>query len=197
MKVHFAPPRGKLEKPQYEAWLTTNGFEPVWLNKRSKASKYPLILCGGADIGKDVERDLLEMKWIYQALEAEMPIIGVCRGMQILNHYFGGKVLNLEKPILESHAADDFSENEEHLGKKSQFHTVYDNNGDQMLVNSRHHQYCLPIADNFEVTHWTEDKYVAEGIADVDRKIWAVQWHPERGESDNNLYPLDKLFKKS
>ena len=112
----------------------------------------------------------------------------------MLNHYFGGGVLNLEETVLESHAADNFSDNEEHLEKKSQYHHVYDNDGNKMWVNSRHHQYCLPIAPNFEVTHWTESKYVVEGIADVDRKIWAVQWHPERGESDDNLYPLNKLL---
>ena len=194
MKVHVAPPKGKLEKVQYEAWLITNGFEPVFLTKRHKTIKHPLILCGGADIGKDVERDEFEIEWIGKALEANLPIIGICRGMQMLNHYFGGKVLNLEEPVLESHAAGDFSKAESHVEKKSQYHHVYDNDGNKMWVNSRHHQYCLPIADNFEVTHWTEGKYVVEGIADVNRKIWAVQWHPERCESDDNLYPLNKLL---
>lgn len=193
MKVHFAPPRGKLELVQYEAWLLTNGFEPIFIDKFTNKAKYPLILCGGADIGKDRDRDNLEVKWIGKALEAGQPIIGVCRGMQMLNHYFGGGVLNLEEPVLESHAADDFSKNEEHLEKVSQYHHVYDNYGNKMWVNSRHHQYCLPIASNFEVTHWTEDKYVVEGIADESRRIWAVQWHPERGESDDNVYPLNKL----
>ena len=196
MKVHVAPPKGKLEKVQYEAWLITNGFEPVFLTKRHKTIKYPLILCGGADIGKDTARDEFETEWIGKALEANQPIIGVCRGMQMLNHYFGGGVLNLEKPVLESHAADDFSENEEHLEKVSQYHHVYDNDGNKMWVNSRHHQYCLPIASNFKVTHWTENKYVVEGIADEEKQIWAVQWHPERGESDDNVYPLNKLFAK-
>ena len=77
MKVHVAPPKGKLEKVQYEAWLITNGFEPVFLTKRHKTIKHPLILCGGADIGKDVERDEFEIEWIGKALEANLPIIGI------------------------------------------------------------------------------------------------------------------------
>lgn len=196
MKVHVAPPKGKLEKVQYEAWLITNGFEPIWLNKRHRKIKHPLILCGGADIGKDSERDLLEIKWITWALDANQPIIGICRGMQILNKYFGGDVLDLEEPIVESHAAGDFSKAESHIEKRSQYHFVYDNDGTKMWVNSRHHQYCIPVAPNFEVTHWTEDKFVVEGIADENRQIWAVQWHPERCESDDNYYPLNKLFAK-
>ena len=110
-------------------------------------------------------------------------IFGVCQVYSPLLH----------EPVLESHAADDFSKNEEHLEKVSQYHHVYDNDGNKMWVNSSHHQYCLPIATNFEVTHWTESKYVVEGIADESRRIWAVQWHPERGESDDNVYPLNKL----
>ena len=43
MKVHFAPPRGKLELVQYEAWLITNGFEPIFINKYTKKAKYPLF----------------------------------------------------------------------------------------------------------------------------------------------------------
>ena len=61
MKVHFAPPRGKLELVQYEAWLLTNGLEPIFIDKFTNKAKYPLILCGGADIGKDRDRDNLEV----------------------------------------------------------------------------------------------------------------------------------------
>ena len=196
MKVLVAPPKGKLEKVSYESWLITNGIQFKWLTKRNTKIDRPLILCGGADIGKDVDRDALEFHWIELALEANQPIIGVCRGMQILNKYFGGDVLNLEEPVVEAHTTDDFSESVDHSGKASQYHIVHNNDGDQMWVNSRHHQHCIPIAANFQVTHWSDGKYVVEGIADEARKIWAVQWHPERAESDDNVYPLDKLFTK-
>jgi len=196
MKALVAPPKGKLEKVQYETWLITNGIQFKWLTKRDTKIDRPLILCGGADIGKDVDRDALEFYWIELALEAEQPIIGVCRGMQILNYYFGGGVLDLEGKVVESHSADDFAEAEDHVGKRSQYHHVYDNEGNKMWVNSRHHQHCRPIASNFQVTHWTDGMNVVEGIADEARKIWAVQWHPERAESDDNIYPLDKIIAK-
>ena len=196
MKALVAPPKGKLEKVQYETWLITNNIQFKWLTKRDTKIDRPLILCGGADIGKDVDRDALEFHWIELALEAEQPIIGVCRGMQILNYYFGGGVLDLEGPVVESHAADNFAEAEDHIGKRSQYHHVYDSEGNKMWVNSRHHQHCRPIAANFQVTHWTDGMNVVEGIADEDRKIWAVQWHPERAESDDNVYPLDKIIAK-
>ena len=196
MKVLVAPPKGKLEKVQYEAWLTTNGIQFKWLTKRDTKIDRPLILCVGADIGKDVDRDALEFYWIEMALEAKQPIIGVCRGMQILNYYFGGLVKDLDGKLVESHSADDFSEAEDHVGKRSQYHNVFDQDGNQMQVNSRHHQYCAVIASNFIATHWTKGRQVIEGFADPEQQIWAVQWHPERAESDDNSYPLDKLFAK-
>jgi putative glutamine amidotransferase len=69
---------------------------------------------------------------------------------------------------------------------------VHDIDGNLIEVNSRHHQHCSTLANNFKVTYQTKDGLV-EGIEDVERKIWAVQWHPEREECENNEYPLNKL----
>ena len=59
MLVYVAPPRGKLEKIAFHNWLTHYGHEPVWMDLRRKV-KGPLLLCGGADLAKDVERDQRE-----------------------------------------------------------------------------------------------------------------------------------------
>lgn len=194
MIIYVAPPRGIQEKQDCFNWLTHYGHEVVWLDLRRKV-KGPLLLCGGADIGKDQERDDREKIWIKQTLADGYPIIGLCRGMQVLNSYFGGTVEDLSDRIVEDHKAADFSEDIDHSGKPSQFHVVEDLDGVLINVNSRHHQHCSVIADNFKATHLSYPLYsVVEGFEDVDQRIWAVQWHPEKMESEDNEYPLNKLI---
>lgn len=51
-----------------------------------------IILSGGENIGENPERDLIESSLIEYGINNNLPILGVCRGMQILNHYFGGSI---------------------------------------------------------------------------------------------------------
>ena len=196
MTIYVAPPRGKGEKEAIYRWLTYFNHEIIWLDLRRKV-KGPLLLCGGADIGKDKDRDNKEFIWIKQALDSNNKILGVCRGMQMLNYYFGGKVEDLNDSVVEDHKAADFSENIDHSGKPSQFHIVEDLGGKLIRVNSRHHQHCSVLADNFKATHISYPSYsVVEGFEDLNKMIWAVQWHPEKMESEDNEFPLNKLFLK-
>jgi len=194
MIVYVAPPRGKLEKIAFTNWLESYGFVPIWLDDSFTTMEGPLILCGGADIGVRPERDLNENKWIDMALANNQTIIGVCRGMQVLNLYFGGEVADIDCDILEYHKNDDFSDDTDHSHRLSQFHKIEDSNKNILTVNSRHHQHCSRVADNFTVTHTAlPDGLVAEAFEDISRNIWAVQWHPERTESQDNMYPLNKI----
>jgi len=191
-KVLVAPPYGELEKQMYREWLTENGFKPYFLGSECKNIDAPLILCGGGDVGKSPKRDARETEWIRSALENGQPIIGICRGMQLLNVYFGGEVENIPERLQENHLNDIFDDDEDHSFRLSEFHQVYDSDGDSRKVNSRHHQHCRWVPLNFEITHRALDGTV-EGFQDVEKRIWAVQWHPEREECENNEYPLNKL----
>jgi gamma-glutamyl-gamma-aminobutyrate hydrolase PuuD len=192
LKVYVAPPKGEIEKETYINWLESNGYEPTILDLRYKKIDAPLILCGGADIGKNPERDQSELNWIKLALEHQMPIVGICRGMQILNSYFGGEVSDLKNIIVEYHQSDEFSDDTDHSERESQFHYIKNIDDVMFEVNSRHHQWCSTIADNFKVTHTSFDGgWIPEAVEDETHKIVAVQWHPERLECSEVL----NLFK--
>ena len=51
-----------------------------------------IVLSGGDNIGDNKKRDETENKILNYALERKIPIIGICRGMQLINKYFGGKL---------------------------------------------------------------------------------------------------------
>jgi len=191
-KILVAPPYGELEKQMFKDWLVENGFKPYFLGVECLTIDAPLVLCGGADIGKNPNRDARELAWIKSALKNRQPIIGICRGMQLLNYYFGGEVSDIPEHLVEKHLNDTFDDDDDHSYRQSQYHLVFEADGNPIEVNSRHHQYCSKLAKNFKVTHTGEDGMV-EGVEDVKRKIWAVQWHPERNECQNTEYPLNKI----
>lgn len=195
--MFIAPPKGSIELEQYIQWLNRYGISHTLLNPSIKVINQPLLLCGGADVGINRKRDMQEFSWIRSAIENGQPIIGICRGMQILNVYFGGIVKSLNNTITESHRLDSFEDDDDHGERVSQYHRVQDEFGNTFMVNSRHHQYCHKVAKNFKVTYRSVDGgNIPEGIEDSKLNIWAVQWHPERFESENNLIPLHHILKQ-
>jgi putative glutamine amidotransferase len=190
----IAPPKGSYELELYIQWLNQYNIKYDVLTSNVTKINQPLLLCGGTDVGINKMRDRLEFNWIRSAIENGQPIIGVCRGMQILNVYFGGMVKSLNETITESHRLDSFEDDDDHGERVSQFHLVKDLNGNTIHVNSRHHQYCSKVAKNFKVTYTSVNGgNIPEALEDRLLNIYAVQWHPERFESENNIIPLNIL----
>ena len=166
-----------------------------------------LVVWGGADIhpalynkgrsrysGADTRpsrRDLIEWTLMQQAKKLGIPIIGVCRGAQMLCALEGG--------ILAQHV-------ENHSG----YHDVVTNDNQIIKVNSIHHQMMVPTNTVHELVAWTptplstvyhndvgtiEMEKEPEFIYFNDVKGFAVQWHPEMlmPTDDANVY-LEKYI---
>lgn len=127
------------------------------------------------------ERDLYDLKLIEFAIKNNKPILGICRGLQILNVYFGGSLYQ------------DINENKDfyikHIQKQPSFeatHNVFTKEksfmnkklGDKFLVNSFHHMAIKDISKNFEIAAISKDGII-EAVEDKKNNILAVQWHPE------------------
>ncbi len=154
-----------------------------------------LILSGGHDIdphlyGEELDqkigeiyprRDRFDLKLIEKMVEAKKPILGICRGFQLLNVAFGGTLLQdlslSETKLLKHTQAQDYKLPTQKVSfKGDNFFTKIFN--DELMVNTWHHQVLKKVAPCFEICGQTSDG-VVEAIEDKKRNIIGVQWHPE------------------
>jgi putative glutamine amidotransferase len=168
-----------------------------------------LILAGGEDIdpacygaerhpmtGASVpERDRVEIALARRAVERDIPVLGVCRGMQLINVAFGG--------TLKQHLPDDVG-HEDHRRVPGSFdeadHDVRleENSlaaraaGELVhATKSHHHQGVERIADGFEVTGRSVLDELPETIEAPDRRfVLGVQWHPEVDQTSQVISAL-------
>lgn len=167
-----------------------------------------LILTGGGDIhpkfygredsmqllDKDdvnEKRDTFEFKVVKDALKKEMPILGICRGMQVFNVASGGSMIpDVEREGYKSHAKTKEGKDRRHkveIEKGTTFHWIVESTKGE--VNTAHHQAVDVIADGLKVTAKSPDGIV-EALewekSESKPFLQLVQWHPERMEDFSN-----------
>ncbi len=143
----------------------------------------------------DDERDALELALIKRAIAKRMPILGICRGMQDLNVYFGGTLyqdiaLNLATSLHDNRTTTERGQVRHRVLVESG--TVYQNivGEKEIGVNSLHHQGVKTLGAGLVVGGKAEDGLIeAIELADYPFCI-GVQWHPEELHDT----PSQKLF---
>ena len=150
-----------------------------------------VILCGGSDIHPayygqqicgaveiDEERDAREYRIASECIRRRIPLLGICRGHQLLNVLFGGTLIqHLENAALhnKTHAEHDIS-HEVRASADSVFMRLY---GERFVVNTSHHQAVDRLGEGLQANLFAPDG-VIEGFVHESLPILAVQWHPER-----------------
>ena len=175
-----------------------------------------LLLSGGPDVfpGRyekatdslrcgiiDFKRDSLEVALIEAAMANEMPVLGICRGEQLLNVYLGGSLVidipsHYDTTIV--HRCDDYL-NCFHNVNVEKNSLLYKITGTKHgTVTTNHHQAADRIASGLKVSARSDDGLVEaieyENPADH-AFLLGVQWHPERMTPDNKLsLPIAERF---
>lgn len=120
--------------------------------------------------------DHFELDCIRYFDEMKKPILGICRGMQMINVYFGGTIL---QHIDTSHHAPAHTHVIQ-LPKRSVLRQLFVN---ETTVNSYHHQVVGRLGKGLSSIAFSEEMYV-EAFLHENRRILAVQWHPEKMADD-------------
>lgn len=135
-----------------------------------------LLLTGGNSAQEGSIRDRTETALLTGALDKAIPVLGVCRGLQMINAHFGGAIcrdLATHVPA-ESHVAC--------------AHAVHLEDGSTASVNSYHDEGVLQsgLASALIPTAWS-DGGVVEAVRHPTEAVAAIQWHPERDDPSPGL----------
>jgi gamma-glutamyl-gamma-aminobutyrate hydrolase PuuD len=183
--------------PPYERALRLAGLEPVPIRPDSSVPAQDLdglLLTGGSDIDParygqerdrhtgepDPDRDELEFNLLRDALEIDLPVLAICRGMQLFNIFHGGTLMQ-HLVAVERHDVRSKPVHEEvhsvRICPRTTAALIF--GAGEHGVNSRHHQGVDRIGEGLFVSGISDDALV-EAIERPDRRFAvAVQWHPE------------------
>jgi len=148
----------------------------IWVtipNQGSKSIEYfkslklnVLILSGGDNLGDTINRDETEVSLLKFALHNLIPVIGVCRGMQLIHVYYGGKIESGDSSFSKIH--------------KSKNHIINYKENEQIIVNSYHTNKIVESTLSKEFTvlaRCIEDNSIESFY---NKNILSIMWHPER-----------------
>lgn len=161
-----------------------------------------VVFSGGGDIeahrfgqenhetagGFDEERDTFEIQLMEKAFARDLPILAICRGVQVMNVQQGG---NLHQDI---HSNTDSKKEHAQRNQKAGEHDVFDEieipEGDNPVsqalgagtkaINSFHHQSLNEVANTLEVVAKSDDGIIEAVYAPNQQFAVGTQWHPER-----------------
>lgn len=197
MKTIGIAPAHKNQMGNYSSWLSKRGFKYQVLAIEDDASKYDmLLLTGGADIGQNLKRDSAEALWYKQMTNCKKPILGICRGLQLVNVLHDGTLIqDIEDTPSIKHTTDPISIANEGIRIDSSYHDVTIGSK-TFKVNSRHHQGIQKLGHDLKAIGYSIDNLIeaVEG-----NNILLVQWHPERDEVYNTeaeTFVLDWINEK-
>ena len=122
--------------------------------------------------------DDLQLGMLDMFVKAKKPVLGICRGHQLINVYFGGTLIQ-HLPCSDCHSrmaqpADKVHTT--HAVPGSVMERMY---GCCFCTNSSHHQAIGQLGDGLEIVEWSDDG-VAEAVKHETLPVFGVQWHPER-----------------
>lgn len=197
--------RGTYAHQDYIISLFAAGAVPIILPSapESAVEKYVqmcdgFIISGGCDVDPrfyhqnpsihagafDTERDLAEIGLLHKAMDFNKPVLGICRGLQVINVALGGTLIQ----DIPSEIKGALQHEQKEPRHKSSHQVRLENDSDLfrlfndqsvIYVNSLHHQAIGRLADRLVATAFSDDGIIEAVQLMDDSKVTGIQWHPE------------------
>ncbi len=172
---------------EWFSFLSLVGVVPILVPNHKETLKYYLsnmaidgvLLTGGNSLasygGKAPERDEIESELLTFSIEEKIPLIGICRGMQMIQDYFGLKLRTASN----------------HIQKQQ---TI--NFGDQIIEVNSYHTWGCSESNEFLIIDALSDDQIIKATHHRDYPIWGLMWHPERIQpfSARDILLFQKVF---
>ena len=163
-----------------------------------------LVLQGGADVSPgsygeeplrqdwagDRVRDVYEIELVHEFIEAGKPVLGICRGAQLINVALGGSLYQdvaTQLPESQRHVTDEYEKNlhEIRFAPGSGLARLY-RGIERPHVTSIHHQSIKALGRGLKAEAWSEPDGIVEAVRGAGPGyVFAVQWHPEFHHAGN------------
>lgn len=195
----------KTETNNYVKYVKSIGAEPVvTFSMGDVVHCGGLILPGGGDITPafygeknhgsrniNTELDILQLQALDLCIRESIPVLGICKGLQIINVGFGGSLIQ-DLPTASIHRYEDGDKYHSTVTlKDSILHKLY---GESPVVNSAHHQAIKELGSGLSAIQWCLDDNCIEAIVHTRLPILGVQWHPERIDEKRAMISGQKLL---
>jgi putative glutamine amidotransferase len=156
---------------QFFLWLATILFFPIIYLIRK--------LFSTSEVGIDNARDELEFDLLRRAIEKNIPVLGICRGAQLINIHYGGTLhQEIENYYTEVPRVNSvWPKKKVEIDRESRLFEIL--NFDSVWVNAMHHQAVDELGDGMAVTA-REESGIVQAIEHTEHAfVIGVQWHPE------------------
>jgi len=133
----------------------------------------------GAKVKLDPERDRLEIEWIRKALADNLPLLGICRGAQLINVVLGGTLYQDVRPLrkLTYNRPGLLPTKQVQLDTGSRLAKTCGKA--KLRINSLHHQAIKALGAGLKSVGWDRDRIIQAVESSMNNRIIGVQWHPE------------------
>ena len=169
-------------KKNYEFELIPNSLKIAKKKIRQNKNCDLIIIPGGNDLFKNdylsITRLKVEKELINYSLKNKIPLLGVCRGMQLLNFYFGGKIEKISG----------------HMKKNTKIFFIDNFFKEKVIKVKCYHNFGIKKKSKSKkfITIAEDKDGNLEMFKHINEKILGVMWHPER---ESNFKKLDYIFK--